>query len=126
VPERPKLKKIGEEMRRWCAALEEELSTWPAVTARPMFGMIAFYRGMRIFAAVPRTRAARTETSVLIKLPGVTTDHVKPSSAPGAGWVTFELESEGDVAEALRWLAQAYEKVRKAPTKSTKRRAGAT
>jgi hypothetical protein len=110
VAERPKLPKIGEEMRRWCALLEAEISTWPNVTSKPMFGMIAFYRGPRIFAAVPRTRAPRTDRSVLIKLPGVTHTRLKAGSGPGALWATFELEEERDIGEALQWLGKAYDR----------------
>jgi hypothetical protein len=107
---RPKLPKIGEEMRRWCTVLSDEISSWPKVTSKPMFGMTGFYRGRRIFAALPRTRAPRTERSVLIKLPGVRHERLKGAAGPGAGWVTFELESESDIAETLRWLERAYEK----------------
>ena len=45
MAKRPKLVKIDDEMRRWCAALEEELSSWPDVQTKPMFGMAACYRG---------------------------------------------------------------------------------
>jgi hypothetical protein len=111
--ERPKLPKIGEEMQRWSALLSEEISTWPRVSSRPMFGMTAFYRREQIFAAVPRTRAPRTDRSVLIKLPGVSHERLKAGGGPGAGWVTFELEAESDVAEALRWLGEAYERAKR-------------
>lgn len=110
--ERPKLWKIGSEMRRWCALLEEELSRWPHVNSKPMFGMVAFYRGKNIFAAVPRTRAAETETSVLIKLAGVNDRRLRRASGPGAGWVAFEIGAESNITEALRWLERAYEKAK--------------
>jgi len=106
----PKLWKIDTEMQRWCALLEEEVTTWPQVSTKPMFGMVALYRGKNIFAAVPRTRAAETERSVLVKLPGVKDKRLKRASGPGAGWVPFEIDSESDIAEALRWLERAYEK----------------
>ena len=112
MPERPKLLRIGEEMRRWCALLEDEISAWPNVASRSMFGMTAFYRGPQIFAAVPRTRAPRTERSVLIKLPGFTHKRLTAGSGPGAGWVTFALEVEGDISEALKWIGKAYERAR--------------
>ncbi len=95
-------------MQRWCARLEDELSTWPQVHTKPMFGMMAFYRGKNIFAAVPRSRAAGTETSLLIKLPGVRDDRLRRSSGPGAGWVSLEIDA--DSAGALRWLERAYER----------------
>jgi hypothetical protein len=102
-------------MLRWSAELESEISTWPDVSCRPMFGMVAFYRARRIFAALPRTRAANTPFSFLIKLPEGT--QVKRSDGrrmsrggPGSSWVTFAMESSSDIAEALRWLGRAYEK----------------
>jgi hypothetical protein len=108
--ERPKLPKIGEEIRRWSGLIGDELATWPRVTSKPMFGMTAYYRGKHIFAALPRTRAAGTDRSLLIKLPRVKDRRLKGASGPGAGWVTFELEAESDIAEALTWLAKAYER----------------
>ena len=111
MPERPKLFKIDTEMQRWCALLGEEVLAWPEVTAKPMFGMTGFYHGRSIFAAIPRTRAPRTARSVLIKLPGVSDKRLTGSHGPGAGWVTFELESEADINEALLWLQRAYEEI---------------
>ncbi|MBI1983963.1 MAG: hypothetical protein HYS61_07170, partial [Acidobacteria bacterium] len=70
MAKRLKLPKTNVEMQRWCAVLEQEVSAWPQVNSRPMFGMLAFYRGKRIFAALPRTRAAETASSLLVKLPG--------------------------------------------------------
>ena len=112
MAERPKLFKIDAEMQRWCALLGEEVSVWPEVSAKPMFGMTGFYHGPHIFAAIPRTRAAQTARSVLIKLPGVSDKRLKPGSGPGSGWVTFELESSNDINEALLWLERAYERIR--------------
>ena len=109
----PKLWKIDTEMQRWCALLEEEVATWPQITTKPMFGMIAFYRGKKIFAAVPRTRAARTARSVLIKLAAGSDKSLKQASGPGADWNSFELESESDLTEALQWLERAYEKAKR-------------
>jgi hypothetical protein len=118
MSKRPALPKADPEMQRWCAVLEDEISTWPHVTSRPMFGMIGFYRGESIFAALPRTRAAETPFSFLVKLPfdeaqgrpQTRGDRLNKASRPGAGWVTFAMESEGDIAEALRWLERAYGK----------------
>lgn len=107
---RPRLPKVDPEMRRWCEPLEDELSTWPQVTSRPMFGMRAFYCSTRIFAVLPRTRAAETPFSFLIKLPGARAGRLHTASGPGAGWMAFTMESEGDVSEALKWLGKAYEK----------------
>ena len=107
---RPKLLKVDEDMRRWSAAVEEELSRWPDVHSRPMFGMIAYYRGTQIFAAVPRTRAPVTKRSMLIKLPATIDDPRIRSGGPGAGWVTFEMEEDVDIAVVLQWMLKAYER----------------
>ena len=109
MAERPRLLKIDTEMQRWCALLEQELLAWPEVSTKPLFGMIGFYHGKSIFAAIPRTRAAESGRSLLIKLPGLNAKRLKPASGPGSGWVTFELESANDITEALTWLERAYE-----------------
>jgi hypothetical protein len=95
-------------MRRWSMALQEEVSGWPEVTSRPMFGLAGFYRAGTIFAALPRTRAVETPSSILLKLPGVRHRLLRPGGGPGAQWVTFELTSADDVDAALRWLERAY------------------
>jgi Luciferase len=112
VTERPKLVKVDVEMRRWCAQLEEEVSSWPRVTSRPMFGMLALYRGKQIFAALPRTRAAETPFSLMLRLPDVRHDRLTSGSGPGGKWVTFAMESEADIPEALAWLGRAFERAK--------------
>lgn len=109
MAERPRLFKIDADMQRWCALLEQELLAWPDVSVKPMFGMIGFYHGKNIFAAIPRTRAAETPRSLLIKLPALNGKRLKPSSGKESGWVTYELESANDIADALTWLERAYE-----------------
>lgn len=109
MAERPRLFKIDAEMQRWCAQLEQELSAWPDVTAKPMFGMIGYYHGKSIFAAIPRTRAAESARSVLIKLPGSDDKRGNRARAPGKSWVAYELKSVNDVSEALTRLERAYE-----------------
>ena len=77
VSARPSLPKVDPEVRRWCELLELELSGWPQVTSRPMFGLEAFYRSAHIFAALPRTRGADSPSSMLIKLPGVRAERLR-------------------------------------------------
>ena len=107
---RPKLPPVSPEMERWCALLEDEVSAWRHVHTKPMFGLLAVYRGDRIFAALPKTRAAETANSLLIKLPGVRHDRLAAASGPGKAWVSFEMESADDIPEALRLLQRAYKK----------------
>ena len=111
MAERPKLLNIDTEMQRWCALLGQEISGWPDVSSKPMFGMTAFYHGPNIFAALPKTKAPRTARSLIFKLPGVSDVRLTPGGGPGpgSGWVTFELESSNDINEALVWLERAYE-----------------
>lgn len=108
MAERPKLFTIDAEMQRWCADLEQELSTWPDVSAKPMFGMIGYYFGKNIFAAIPRTKAAESARSLLLKLPRAKHKRLKRASGSDSAWVSFELESLNDIPDALRWLEQAY------------------
>jgi hypothetical protein len=110
MAQRPKLPKADPEMQRWCALLEDEVSAWRQVHARPMFGMLALYRGDRIFAALPRTRAAETPNSLLIKLPGVRHERLIAASGPGKAWVSFGMESADDIPEVLHLLQRAYRK----------------
>ncbi len=118
--ERPKLKRISEQMRQWCALLESEVLSWPGAAPKPMFGMLAFYRKGRIFAAVPRTRGLGSDRTVIFKLDAapqklreqaLADPRVTTTQMGKAGWIAFELDSLDDVREALRWFAQAYELV---------------
>ena len=110
MTQRPQLPKVGPEMQRWCTWLEDEVSAWRQVKTRPMFGLLAVYRGDRIFAALPKTRAAGTANSLLIKLSGVRHDRLSAESGPGKAWVSFEMESADDIPEALHLLQRAYKK----------------
>jgi hypothetical protein len=125
--ERPPLLRIPEEMKEWAGLLETELASWPEVSARPMFGMQAFYRKRRIFAAVPRTRALNSPTSVIFKLHAQTAkagnswdrqrkfhdledSRLKQLQMNRTGWLSFELNSAEDIRDALYWFEQAYNK----------------
>jgi len=80
-------------MRYKCALLEQELLGWPGLSARPMFGMKAFYRGKAIFAMLPDKRAMESPGAVGYK--------------EGGKWKTFEVEE--DVGAALAVLRRVYE-----------------
>jgi hypothetical protein len=113
---------IGEEMKRWSAMLGSELSTWSKVTTRPMFGLRGFYRGKKIFAALPVTRAIKSPNSLIFRIQPMPPDLLArakkepridtESAVPSAKWFTFELLSEADSRDALWWLNQAYEHAR--------------
>jgi TfoX/Sxy family transcriptional regulator of competence genes len=105
-------------MKQWCAMMEAELLTWPDVEARPMFGMLGFYRKGKIFAAIPRNRTVGNTDAVLVKLQGASEKlanealhHPKAitSAMPKAGWISMAMDSIDDGREMLGWFSQAYE-----------------
>lgn len=113
-----KLTHVSEAMKQWCALLESELLSWPQVTARPMFGMIGFYRQGKIFAAIPRNRNPGNIDAVLVKLQGASEkvaaqalSHPKAitTAMPKAGWICLAMDSLDDVREMLQWFSRAYE-----------------
>src|ERR1700675_1104832 len=117
---RPKLPHIAEDMKQWSAMLGQELSTWPHVSSRPMFGLLAFYRRAKIFAGLPVTRGLKTSNSIIFKIQPMPPDLLRramddprvdtESRIPGAKWYSFELSSAEDLRDALWWLNQAYER----------------
>jgi hypothetical protein len=121
-PRRPKLPPIAEEMKQWSAMLGQELSTWPHVKSRPMFGLQVFYRRGRIFAGLPVTRGLRSSNSIILKIQPMPPEllrrakddpHVDTEGGiPGAKWLSFELSSAEDLRDALWWLNQAYERAK--------------
>ncbi|HXH65860.1 MAG TPA: hypothetical protein VNI81_01585 [Candidatus Limnocylindrales bacterium] len=114
---RPKLLLVSEETRRWSALLESELISWPGVVAKRMFGFRAIYRGKKIFAALPGSRGFGLDASVLLKfdpmppalLQRAQSDSRIGGNTPGNGWLSFALNSDADLHDALEWLNQAYE-----------------
>ena len=116
---RPALIPITPEMQHWSALLEEEIKTWPAVTAKRLFSFRSFYRGKNIFAALPRSRSFNSATSIIFKFNPMPPVLMKRAQADarinfdtaisGTGWLSFELKSEADLRDALWWLNQAHE-----------------
>ena len=119
----PKFYPIDEEMKELSAMMEKEVSDWPGVAKKPMFGMQGMYRDKAIFAAIPRTRAIRSPRSIMLKfanapkamLDNATQDsRINGVSGMTAGnWVTFELEDASAIKDALGWIGRAYEAARK-------------
>ena len=114
---RPQFARISEEMKQWSALLEAELAAWPAVTTRRMFGMLAFYRRGKVFAALPRTRCFETPRSVAFKLPRKTPQTLKRLRSDerilttwnqDSKWIAYELNSAQDLKDALQWFDLAY------------------
>src|SRR5438067_7532100 len=119
---RPKMPPVSEEMKQWSAMLEHEVSSWPKVSSRPMFGMRGFYRGKKIFAALPATRGFGTPSQFIFRIKPMPPELLQRAKSeprmdletrtPGAKWFTFELGSTADLREALWWLNQAYERAK--------------
>jgi hypothetical protein len=116
---RPKMPPASEEMKQWSTMLGNELSAWHQVTARPMFGLRGFYRGKKIFAALPVTRAIKNPNSLIFRIQPMPPDLLKrarkepridtENRIPSAKWFIFELNSTADLRDALWWLNQAYD-----------------
>jgi hypothetical protein len=113
---RPKLLLVSEEARRWSALLESELLSWPGVIVKRMFGFRALYRGKRIFAALPHSRGFGPDASILLKMKTMPlvllqrskSDNRIVTNTPGNGWLSFTLNSDTDLHDALEWLNHSY------------------
>ena len=107
-----KLYRVSEELRDWAGMLGAELATWPRVRSRPMFGLVSFYRGKKIFAALPRTRDLTSPHSIIFKFHAENAATRKArrqlQTYPTAKWLSFELRSPEDLGTALQWLDLAY------------------
>jgi len=122
-PKMPKFFPIDDEMKELSGMLEKEISDWPGVSKKPMFGYQGLYRDGQIFAALPRSRAMKSPTSIMIKfasaspavLESVKKDsRVDPvSGMSGGGWFFFELDDASATKGALGWLGRAYEAAKK-------------
>ena len=115
--ERPKMPPISEEMKLWSAMLKAEVSGWPQITTRPMFGMMGLYRRKKIFGGLPVTRGFDTPNSVIFRFDPMPLDLEQralkePRITPGKRWFSFEVQSTKDLRDALWWLNQAYEKTK--------------
>jgi hypothetical protein len=115
--DRPKMPPISEEMKQWSAMLKTEVSGWPRISTKPMFGMMGLYRGKKIFGGLPVTRGFDTPNSVIFlfdPMPQDLRQRVLKDSriTPGKRWFSFEVASTSDLRDALWWLNQAYERAR--------------
>ena len=119
---RPKLPAISEAMKAWSAALKAEIGDWPGVM-RSFFGFTALYRRDRIFALLPQTHGMETPNSLAFKLQSPAPrllarlrrdPRIGSTQMQKARWFTFELDTDGDLHDALDWLARAYDAAGKA------------
>jgi hypothetical protein len=91
---RPKLPTVSEEMKRIFALIAEEVSTWPEVSTRLMFGFRAVYRNGVVFAMLPDKRSLEVPDAIAYKV--------------GAEWKAFEVKGEKGIGGALAVLDKAY------------------
>jgi len=115
--ERPKMPPISEEMKQWSAMLKTEVSGWPQLSTKPMFGMMGLYRGKKIFGGLPVTRGFDTPNSVIFRfdpIPSALEERASKDKriSPGKRWFSFDVGSAEDLRDALWWLNQAYEKTK--------------
>ena len=107
-----KLYRVSEELKEWAGMLAAEVAAWPRVRTKPMFGLVSFYRGKKIFAALPRTRALPTAHSIIFKFhaENAATRRARRElhANPAAKLVSFELRAPEDLSQALQWLDLAY------------------
>jgi len=107
-----KLYRPSEDVKAWAGMLAAELASWPGARSKPMFGLVSFYRGRKIFAALPRTRALTSPHSIIFKFHAENAATRKArrqlQTYPAARWLSFELRSPQDVGKALQWLDLAY------------------
>jgi hypothetical protein len=110
--------RICDEMKAWSAALEAEVGDWPRVTRKPMFGLMALYRGKNIFAVLPRTRALGSASSLAFKLEKAKPralaaierePRIQTTILKARRWYVFEMSADSDLRDALAWLRGAYE-----------------
>ena len=81
-----------------------------------MFGFLSFYRGKNIFAALPKTRTMGSPNSFIFKVAEDSPLKARAKEDPRIGssemaqarWLTFEMQSEADLRDALTWLDRAY------------------
>jgi len=116
---RPSFPLISEDMKHWSAMLQAEMSGWPGITTRSMFGFVFYYHRRTVFAALPRTRGFDSPSSLVFKFDSIPTNLRKRAKADtriatsmkasSKGWLSFELSSESDLRDALFWLNHCYE-----------------
>ena len=115
--ERPKMPPISEEMKQWSAMLKAEVSGWPKISTRPMFGMMGLYRRKKIFGGLPVTRGFDTPNSVIFRFDPIPSELEERASkdtriSPGERWFSFDVRSTEDLRDALWWLNEAYERTK--------------
>jgi hypothetical protein len=108
----------SEELSSLVAAIEREVSSWPEVRVKRMFGMTAIYRSKQIFGLLPKTRSLRSSDSIwmkFVKLSAATKKKISkeprivpPRKPTGAQWYTLTCIVPEDYGFAIEWMALAH------------------
>ena len=119
----PKWFPIDDEMKELSALLEGEVSGWPEISKKNMFGYQGLYRNGKIFAALPRSKAMKSPRSLMLKFANASPTMLNSlekdsridtvSGMSGARWFFFELDEASAMKDALGWLGRAYEAAKK-------------
>lgn len=109
----------SEELKSLVAAIEREVSSWPQVKFKPMFGMTAIYHGNTIFGLLPKTRSLYSTDSVWMKFGKLTPPIEKklqreprilpPRHPKGARWYTISNVTPAEYGFIIEWLAIAHD-----------------
>src|SRR6185312_13432830 len=97
---------------------EREVSSWPQVNFKSMFGMTAIYRGKAIFGLLPKTRSLYSADSVWMKFGKLTPSIQKklqdeqrilpPRHLNGARVYTMDDATPAVYGFIIEWLAIAH------------------
>lgn len=98
MPTRPVLQRQPPDHEEVFNLLAAELTAWPGVRLRPMFGLRAYYRGERIFAMLPHRRSLERPNSFGYKI--------------GSKWRLFEVVEPAAIGSAVERLARAFGEAR--------------
>jgi len=122
-PRMPKWFPLDDEMKELSAMLEGEVSDWPEVSKKNMFGYQGLYRNGKIFTALPRSKAMKSPRSLMLKFESMSPTILNSlekdprvdtvSGMSGARWFFFELDEASAVKDALGWLGRAYDSAKK-------------
>ena len=93
------------------ARLNRALGEWPGVRITPMFGRWGYFIGARLFACFP-LRAKDSDLWICLtradQARALGEFGVRPHRRfASRGWIELDVQTETDVAQALRWLRRA-------------------
>jgi hypothetical protein len=92
--------------------LNRALAEWEGVRITPMFGRWGYFAGARLFACFPlreKDHDLWIRLSTADAARAVRDVEVRPHRRfARRGWIEVNVENDGDVTRALRWLRRAH------------------